>query len=110
MVCTKEVFQQLEGYRSRYLGKAELAGALTELYDLYEGDPYSLRKHKEACEGLFRQGVEAYYQKDYQKARALFMEILRASLEVGVSRNYMYCADRYCTSGCEQPVYQIFEG
>ena len=54
--------------------------------------------------------MDAFYQQRYEPARALFMQILQASLEDGVSRNYMYWADRYCTQGCSDPVYRIFEG
>ena len=59
---------------------------------------------------VYRRAVDAFYQQRYEPARALFMQILQASLEDGVSRNYMYWADRYCTQGCSDPVYRIFEG
>lgn len=110
IICTGQVFERIEGYRSRYVGLADLGGRRERLFDLYEGDPYSLLKHKQSYSEVYRRAVDAFYQQRYEPARALFMQILQASLEDGVSRNYMYWADRYCTQGCSDPVYRIFEG
>lgn len=110
IICTGQVFERIEGYRSRFVGLADLGGRRERLFDLYEGDPYSLLKHKQSYSEVYRRAVDAFYQQRYEPARALFMQILQASLEDGVSRNYMYWADRYCTQGCSDPVYRIFEG
>jgi len=106
--CTRQVFEGGKGYRSRYVGVVELKNELVELIDIYDGDPYPLLKHKEMYAAQFAQAVEHFYNRNFKEARYLFMQIVQASRNDGVSRNYMYFADQYSTGGCSNPTYRIF--
>lgn len=106
--CTEELMRGISGYRNRYVGEIEAPSGRCRLYDLYDGDPQPLLKHKSMCEAKFRAAVEAFYARDYKKAKVLFMEIIKLSLADKTSVNYMYFADRYLAqpqSG-EAPVYR----
>lgn len=106
---TNETLAALSEYRCRYVGLVKLPdGCKTPLYDLYNGDPYALRKHKESVEKVYDSAVKSFYEQDYQRARTLFMQILKLSLEDGAARGYLYLADKYCAEGCEDPVYKPF--
>jgi len=106
--CTRQVFEGLKGYRSRYIGLVELKNELVELIDIYDGDPYALLKHKEMYASQFARAVEHFYSGRFKEARYLFMQIVQASRNEGVSRNYMYFADQYSDSRCSNPAYRIF--
>jgi len=106
--CTRQVFEGVKGYRSRYVGVVELKNELVELIDIYDGDPYDLLKHKEMYAAQFAQAVDLYYSRDFKEARYLFMQIVQASRNDGAARNYMYFADQYSAAGCASPAYRIF--
>lgn len=106
--CTRQVFEGVKGYRSRYIGSVELKNERVELIDIFDGDPYALLKHKEMYATQFSQAVTHFYNGNFEAARNLFMQIVQASLKDGASRNYMYYADKFNTGGCSNPTYQIF--
>lgn len=106
--CTEALMAGISGYRNRYVGQFLAPNGVQCLYDLFDGDPQALLKHKQMCEGKFRAAVQAYYQKDFQRAKLLFMEIIKLSLADKTSVNYLYFSDRYMAQPQleQSPTYQ----
>lgn len=110
ITCTRPVFERLEGYKYRYIGKVADGAGYADVYDLYEGDPYTLLKHKQTFQSMFDEARDAFYARDFETARRLFMQIVRDSPEDGVAKHYMYHADRYRAEAPGIPQYKLFMG
>ena len=80
-----------------------------KLFDLYDGDPYALLKHKEMVAPQFDEAVRLFYKGDFEKSRYLFMQIVSACLDDGAARNYMYYADLYRAGEKPEYCYRLYE-
>ena len=87
--------QNAARYRMRCIGRYCDGGRQLTLYDVYDGDPYALLKVKETIQPQFAQALAAYEGGDMAQARLLFLQIVKAAFDDGVSRNYLYCADAH---------------
>ena len=95
ILCTQDVVQNAARYRMRCIGRYCDGGRQLTLYDVYDGDPYALLKVKETIQPQFAQALAAYEGGDMAQARLLFLQIVKAAFDDGVSRNYLYCADAH---------------
>ncbi|MGI5883646.1 MAG: adenylate/guanylate cyclase domain-containing protein [Candidatus Spyradocola sp.] len=95
ILCTQDVVRDSALYRMRCIGEYFDGGRKLTLYDVYDGDPYALLKLKETIQPQFVQALAAYESGDMNKARLLFLQIVKSAFDDGVSRNYLYCADAH---------------
>ena len=109
--CSEAVAEEIKGYRIRYVGKVRRRGEEEgmKLFDLYDGDPYALLKHKEMVAPQFDEAVRLFYKGDFEKSRYLFMQIVSACLDDGAARNYMYYADLYRAGEKPEYCYRLYE-
>ena len=94
ILCTETVAARAEGYSSRYIGKCSAGGLPIRTYEIFDGDPYESRKFKEQTLETFADGIYAFYAGDYQKAKSVFLSLVRRSAGDGCARFYLYLADR----------------
>lgn len=95
ILCTMPVAKEAEGYRSRYIGKAKDGDGAIRVYELFDGDPYPMRMAKEKNRNQFSEGVLTLYTGEYSKAKRIFMDIARYYSMDGITRHYLYLADKY---------------
>ncbi len=94
ILCTEAVAAKAEGYSSRYIGKCSAGSLPIRTYEIFDGDPYESRKFKEQTLETFADGIYAFYAGDYQKAKSVFLSLVRRSSGDGCARFYLYLADR----------------
>ena len=94
ILCTEAVIEGAEHYNSRYMGKCLEDGESIRTYEIFDGDPYEVRKVKESTGGLFSQGVYALYSRDFSQAKRIFLNLVHHNTGDGGARYYLYLADR----------------
>ncbi|MBQ3076565.1 MAG: HAMP domain-containing protein [Clostridia bacterium] len=95
ILCTERIEHWTEGYGSRYIGKTHDGSQLIRVYEIYDGDPYTVRQGKAESDKAFSEGVYTLYSGDYAAAKRIFMEIVRRNSGDGAARHYLYLADRF---------------
>ena len=95
ILCTERMERWTDGYGSRYIGKTQDGAELIRVYEIYDGDPYSIRQGKAETEQAFAEGIYTLYTGDYTAAKRIFMEIVRRNSGDGAARYYLYLADRF---------------
>ena len=78
-------------FRMRFIGKVRVKGKVepVSVFEIYDGDPPDLRSRKDLVRASFERGLEAYYEKRYGDARALFVQVLAVLPDDGASLRYM---------------------
>ena len=94
ILCTENVIAGAEGYGSRYMGKSRQGGELIRVYEIFDGDPFGMRRGKAATGRQFSQGVFALYSHDFETAKRIFLELVYDHPDDGGARYYLYLADR----------------
>lgn len=95
ILCTERIERRANGYGHRYIGKSHDGSELIRVYEIYDGDTYTVRQGKAEMEKRFSEGVYTLYTGDYAEAKRIFMEIARQNSEDGVAKYYLYLADRF---------------
>lgn len=111
IICTESTYIHLpQGrYRGRYIGRYTASDSSTvKLYDMFDGDPYFLIKLKEQFKAQFEAAVGLFEDGDFAAARSRFMDIVKYAPDDGVSRNYMYLAERNIGAERPQLTYTVF--
>ncbi|MDR1299170.1 MAG: hypothetical protein LBJ84_02825, partial [Oscillospiraceae bacterium] len=98
LLCTVEVAENAGSYSQRYVGKS-LKTASRRVYEIFDGDSLEMRTAKEKSRERFAEGVYLLYARDFTGAKRIFMDIVRGSASDGVSRFYLFLADRLEKSG-----------
>lgn len=94
ILCTETVLEGVQGYSSRYMGKCTEGDAQIRIYEIFDADPYDVRKLKEQTSRSFSDGVYALYGRDFSTARSIFLNLVhRGDGDVG-ARYFLYLADR----------------
>ena len=94
ILCTENVIAGAEGYGSRYMGKSRQGDEMIRVYEIFEGDPYGMRRGKATTGRQFSQGVFALYSHDFETAKRIFLELVYDHPDDGGARYYLYLADR----------------
>ena len=94
ILCTETVIEGAGDYGSRYMGKCLEGGAAIRTYEIYDGDPYEIRKVKEGTGDRFSEGVYALYSRDFSQAKRIFLSLVHYNSGDGGARYYLYLADR----------------
>ena len=94
ILCTEAIIAGAEGYGSRYLGKCFMGQTLIRVYEIFDGDPYGVRKGKESTLRQFSRGVLQLYSGDTAEAKRIFLELAHDHPRDGGARYYLYLADQ----------------
>ncbi len=94
ILCTEAIISGAEGYGSRYVGHCAVAEDTERVYEIFDGDPYTARKGKEASVQRFTEGVLSLYGGEIARAKRIFLELVRDNPQDGSARFYLYLADR----------------
>lgn len=94
ILCTENIIGGASGYGSRYMGKCLQGGTPIRVYEIFDGDPYSVRKVKANTRQAFSEGVFALYSRDFAQAKRIFLELVHHNPGDGGARYFLYLADR----------------
>ena len=94
ILCTENVIAGAEDYGSRYMGKSRQGDEMIRVDEIFEGDPYGMRRGKATTGRQFSQGVFALYSHDFETAKRIFLELVYDHPDDGGARYYLYLADR----------------
>lgn len=94
ILCTESVISGVAGYSSRYMGKCSVGRKAVRVYEVFDGDPYDVRKGKEAGVHRFSEGVLSLYSGEIVQAKRVFLDLVRDAPQDGGARYYLYLADR----------------
>ncbi|MGN0662259.1 MAG: HAMP domain-containing protein [Faecalibacterium sp.] len=95
ILCTEKIAAHAEGMHSRYIGKLLETTEEVRVYEIYEGDDLALRLEKKEHAALFAEGIYLFYAGEFEKAKRIFMNIVRTTPRDGVARHYLYLADQF---------------
>ena len=113
VAASGELYDEIKGgdYYIRKIGKTTVGGAgkTIELFDIFDSDPASLFELKKSFADKFEVGVSLFGKGDYNKAYAMFMDIIKHSAEDGVTRNYLYLSEYNLRNADKQLYYTAFE-
>lgn len=94
ILCTETVIAGAQDYGSRYLGKSRSGDETLRVYEIFDGDPYDMRRGKQMTGQRFSQGIFALYSHDFTRAKRIFLELVHDNPQDGGARYYLYLADR----------------
>ncbi len=94
ILCTAAAADAAKEYALRYIGKTAQRDGGFRVYEIFDGDPYSVRQAKESLREPFSSGLYALYGGKFSEAKRLFMDIVRRQDQDGAARYYLYLADR----------------
>ena len=94
VLCTEAIIGRAENYGSRYMGKCRIGERDVRVYEIFDGDEYSMRRGKAATVERFSAGVYALYAGDTAQAKRAFLNLAHDSPSDGGARYYLYLADR----------------
>ncbi len=100
---------QKNTYQSRRIGNVLVKGKKIELFDIYDSDPYSLIQLKSTFEDRFKVAVFCFENGDFEKAKNMFMEIIKFSSEDGISKYYMYLSEHNLRSETKFDTFAIYK-
>lgn len=86
-------------YRDLGLVRAEGMGAPLHLYDVYEGDPETIRTLKERTKAKFEEAVTLYQVGRFYDARETFLMIIKQNRQDKAAQLYFYLCDEYFQKG-----------
>jgi HAMP domain-containing protein len=93
ILCTEAVASSAGAYGSRYMGKCLDGGEAVRTYEIFDGDPYDIRRVKALTGKRFSEGVYALYSRNFQKAKRIFLDLVHHNTGDGGARYYLYLAD-----------------
>lgn len=100
ILATESLIQGLSDsskYCYRYLGMFifENVNEPVNVYDVYQEDIEELRKLKEKTKEQFENAVSLYQQKEFQKAKELFIDIIGINNKDETAKIYFFLCDEY---------------
>ncbi len=94
ILCAESIISGVEGYASRYVGKCAVGNRSIRVYEVFDGDPYEVRKGKEVGLHQFSEGVLTLYSGEIVQAKRIFLDLVREIPQDGCARYYLYLADK----------------
>ena len=104
ILCTEAIASGISGYGSRYMGRCAAGTRSVRVYEVFDGDPYEMRKGKEANVRRFSEGVLSLYSGEIAYAKRVFLDLVRDAPRDGGARYYLYLADRLTEEDTENGV------
>lgn len=93
ILCTEAVASSAGSYGSRYMGKCLDGGETIRTYEIFDGDPYDMRRVKALTGKQFSEGVYALYSRNFPAAKRIFLDLVHHNTGDGGARYYLYLAD-----------------
>ncbi len=94
ILCTENIMRGASGYGSRYMGKSQRGDGMIRVYEIFDGDIYSIRRGKANSGQRFSKAVLSLYSHDFAEAKKMFLELVHENPNDGGARYYLYLADR----------------
>ena len=89
IVCTETVIPKSSPVQKRYIGVHKDGGNCRDLYEIYEGDAYSIRLAKTYSQSHFEDGVRSMQDMDYDKARKEFLAVIENNINDTLALYYL---------------------
>ncbi|MFH5187460.1 adenylate/guanylate cyclase domain-containing protein [Paenibacillus sp. TAB 01] len=104
ILITDSVVKSLSGtvpfqYRNLGLIRAEGLEEPLHLYDVYQGDPDTIRTLKERTKARFEEAVMLYQVGRFYDAREAFLMVIKQNRQDRAAQLYFYVCDEYFQSG-----------
>ncbi|MBP1966270.1 adenylate/guanylate cyclase domain-containing protein [Paenibacillus aceris] len=104
ILITNHVVQSLQqpsGFQYRNLGLIQVEGVKEplRLFDVYQGDPDTIRALKEKTKVLFEQAVTYYQVGRFYDAREAFLMVIKQNRQDKAAQLYFYICDEYFQNG-----------
>ncbi|UJF34102.1 adenylate/guanylate cyclase domain-containing protein [Paenibacillus hexagrammi] len=104
ILITEQVVQSLSdasSFRYRSLGQVQIGGIKDplHLYDVYQGDPDTVRVLKDKTKALFEQAVTYYQVGRFYDAREAFLMVIKQNRHDKAAQLYFYVCDEYFQNG-----------
>ncbi|MEC0227843.1 adenylate/guanylate cyclase domain-containing protein [Paenibacillus alba] len=104
ILITDYVVQSLEqpaGFHYRNLGLIQVEGVKEplHLFDVYQGDPETIRTLKDKTKVLFEQAVTYYQVGRFYDAREAFLMVIKQNRQDKAAQLYFYLCDEYFQHG-----------
>lgn len=94
ILCTEAVAAGAAEYGIRYMGKCVDGKESIRTYEIFDGDPYDIRRVKQLTGKRFSEGVYALYSRDFAAAKRIFLDMVHRNTGDGGARYYLYLADQ----------------
>ena len=94
ILCTEAIISERQDYGNRYMGKCVVGDQPVRVYEVFDGDEFSVRRGKASCMGDFSRGVYDLYSGDAAGAKHSFLKLAHDYPMDGGVRYYLYLADR----------------
>ena len=89
IVCSETVIPKNSPVQKRYIGIYKDGEKLRDLYEIYEGDAYSVRLAKTYSQAHFEDGVRSMIEMDYEKARKDFLAVIEDNINDTLALYYL---------------------
>ncbi|MBR3556328.1 MAG: adenylate/guanylate cyclase domain-containing protein [Oscillospiraceae bacterium] len=94
ILCTEAIISEKQEYGNRYMGKCLVGNQPVRVYEVFDGDEFTVRRGKAASMEAFSQGVYDLYGGDAAAAKHRFLQLAHDYPHDGGVRYYLYLADR----------------
>ena len=94
ILCTEAIISEKPEYGNRYMGKCIVGNQPVRVYEVFDGDEFTVRRGKAVSQGEFSQGVYDLYSGDAAGAKHCFLQLAHDYPFDGGVRYYLYLADR----------------
>ena len=89
IVCSETVIPKNSTVQKRYIGVYKDGGNRRDLYEIYEGDAYSVRLAKTYSQANFEDGVRSMLDMNYEKARKDFLAVIEDNVNDTLALYYL---------------------
>ncbi len=88
-------------YRHRFVDKVQVKGKKepVSVYELFDGDPPSIKELKEQTKESFEEGLCLYYDRKFSEASVQFNQVLQTNPEDKAARIYLERSAHYMVQG-----------
>jgi two-component system sensor histidine kinase ChiS len=88
-------------YNYRFLGKVQVKGkqAAVPIYEVYDGDPDDIVELKHKTKGVFEEGLQNYFAKEFITAMGFFTQVLACNPNDKTAQLYVERCARFISQG-----------
>lgn len=90
IVTNKIIDNNLSKVKYRKIGINEDTNNYKEIYEIYSNDDVRYQKLKSKTKKVFEEGVELFYNGNYQEARAKFINVLKINQNDEIAKYYVF--------------------
>ena len=94
ILCTEAIIMERREYGNRYMGKCVVGNRNVRVYEVFDGDEFTVRRGKASSLSDFSKGVYDLYGGDAAGAKHTFLQLAHNYPLDGGARYYLYLADR----------------